>query len=64
MLDLKKISLEHIGSLTVLGLVLVLITFVIMHFISPLLVTAGVLGTNLTFTDTILLLILIKHLYK
>lgn len=60
MVDFKKVSLQHFGSLVLLGIVLLVLTYVIMHFISPLLVTAGIIATNLKLTDTLLLLILIK----
>ncbi len=64
MLDIKKIDLGHIGSLVLLGVILVLVAYAIMHFASPLLVTSGIITNALTLTDTLLLLILVRTFAK
>lgn len=52
-------NVRELGSLLLVGLLLFIIIAVVMHFISPILVTMGLVTVPLTLTDTLLVLILI-----
>ncbi len=60
MIDFKKMNLQTLGHLVVLGLLLLVTAYLVTTIISPLLVTIGLMKTGLTLTDTFLLLIAIK----
>lgn len=64
MVDFKKMNLHTLGHLTIVGLLLVVAVFAIIHVVSPFLVTIGLITSALTMTDTLLLLILIRLFTK
>lgn len=64
MVDFKKMNLQTLGHITLLGLVLLVIVFVITHVVSPFLISIGLITSALTITDTLLLLLAIKFYSK
>jgi hypothetical protein len=58
-MKIGNLSVKDLGSLVIIGLLLFVGIFVVMNFISPLLVTTHLITTGLTLTDTLLFLVLL-----
>ena len=64
MVDFKKMNLQALGHLALLGLVIIVIASVVVTVVSPFLIQIGLIKTGLTLTDTLLLLLAIKFYAK
>ncbi|MCD6034903.1 MAG: hypothetical protein K0R63_644 [Rickettsiales bacterium] len=59
-----NLNMKDLGSLVITGILLFVGIAVVIHFISPLLITAGLITVKLTLTDTILFLVLLVMVTK
>lgn len=64
MVDFKKMNLQTLGHLALLGIVILVIVSAIIHVVNPFLITIGLVKAGLTVTDTLLLLLAIKFYAK